>query len=90
MLVFIFLLYGGLTQMMFLFRCLWLLLVFIFICYLSLCLYLDLSKASWYQVKESLKISSEKNNDKSRDWIEIGSYLIIKGGWLDTVFMYSI
>ena len=90
MLVFMFLLYGGLTQMMFLFRCLWLLLVFIFVWYLSLCLYLDLSKASWHQVKESLKISSEKNNDKSRDWIEIGSCLIIKGGWLDTVFMYFI
>ena len=89
-LVFTFLLYGGLNQMMFLFRCFLLLAVFIFAWYLSLCLYPDLSKASWYGVTESLKISSEEDNNESRDSIESGSCLMIDGGWLDSVFMYFI
>ena len=70
MLVFTFLLYGGLNQMMFLFRCFLLLAVFTFAWYLSLCLYPDLSKASWYGVTESLNISSEEDNNESRDSIE--------------------
>ena len=77
MLVFTFLLYGGLNQMMFLFRCFLLLAVFIFAWYLSLCLYPDLSKTSWYGVTESLKISSEEDNNESRDSIESGSCLMI-------------
>ena len=59
MLVFTFLLCGGLNQMMFLSRCFLSLVVFIHLAwYLSLCLYPDLSKALWYGVTESLKISS--------------------------------
>ena len=90
MLVFTFLLYGGLNQMMFLFRCSLLLAVFIIAWYLSLCLYPDLSKASWYGVTQTLKISSEEDNNESRDSIESGSYMMIDGGWLDSVFMYFI
>ena len=90
MLVFTFLLYGGLNQMMFLFRCFLLLAVFTFAWYLSLCLNPDLSKASWYGVTESLKISYEEDNNESRDSIESGSCLMIDGGWLDSVFMYFI
>ena len=90
MLVFTFLLYGGLNQMMFLFRCFLLLAVFIFAWYLSLFLYPDLSKASWYGVTESLIISSEEDNNESRDSIESGSCLMIDNGWLDSVFMYFI
>ena len=90
MLVFTILLYGGLNQMMFLFRCFLLLAVFIFAWYLSLCLYPDLPKASWYGVTESLKISSEEDNNESRHSIESGSCLMINGGWLDSVFMYYI
>ena len=89
MLVSAFLLYGGLNQMIFLFRCFLLLTVFTFGWYLSLCLYPDLSKASSYGITESLKISSEEDNDECQDSIEIGSCcLIINGGWLDSVFMY--
>ena len=62
MLVLTFFLYGGLNQMIFLFRCFLLLAVSIFALYLSLCLYPDLSKASWYGIKKSLKISSEKKS----------------------------
>ena len=69
MLVFTFLLYGGLNQTMFLFRCFLLLAVFIFAWCLSLCLYPDLSKASCCWVTESLKISSEEDNDESRDFV---------------------
>ena len=76
--------------MMFLFRCFLLLVVFIFAWYLSLCLYPYLSKASWYGVTESLKISSEEDNDGSLDAIESGSCLMIDGGWLDSMFMYFI
>ena len=65
--------------MVFLFRCFLLLAVFIFACCLSLCLHPDLSKASWYGVTESLKISSDEDNDESRDSIESGSYLMIDG-----------
>ena len=90
MLVFTFLLYGGLNQMMVLFHCFLFLALFIFAWYLSLCLYPDLSKASWYGVTESLKISSEEDNDESQDSIESGSCLMIDGGWLDSVFMYFI
>ena len=62
MLVLTFLLYGGLNQMIFLFCCFLLLAVSIFALYLSLCLYPDLSKASWYGITKSLKISSEKKS----------------------------
>ena len=63
----------------------------IYICLvLYLCLYPDLSKASWYGIKESLKISSEEDNDESQDSIESGSCLIIDGGWLDSIFRYFI
>ena len=53
MLVFTFLLYGGLNQMMFLFRCFLLLAVSIFAWYLSLCLYTktELSNAIWWMKK---------------------------------------
>ena len=90
MLVLTFLLYGGLNQMIFLFRCFLLLTASIFALYLSLCLYADLSKASWYGITESLKISSEKDNDESRDSMESGSCLMIDGGWLDSMFIYFI
>ena len=73
--------------MMFLFRCFLLLAVSIFALYLSLCLYPDLSKASWYGITESLKISSKEDNDESRDWIESGSCLMIDGGWLELMFL---
>ena len=90
MLVLTFLLYGGLNQMIFLFRCFLLLAVYIFALYLSLCLYPDLSKASWYGITESSKISSEEDNYESRDSIENGSCLMINGGWLDSMFIYFI
>ena len=90
MLVLTFLLYGGLNQMIFLFRCFLLLAVSIFALYLSLCLYPDLSKASWYGVTESLKISSEEDNDESRDLMQSGSCLMINGGLLDSMFIYFI
>ena len=64
---------------MFLFRRFLLLAAFIFALYLSLCLYPDLSKASWYGITESLKISSEEDNDESRDSMERGSCLMIDG-----------
>ena len=86
-LVFTFLLYGELNQMMFLFRCLLLLVVFMFAWYLSLCLYPHLSKASWYGRIASLKISAETDNDESRDLIEIGSCLIIDVFYLIIFFM---
>ena len=89
MLDFTFLLYGGLNQMMFLFRYFLLLDLFIFAWYLSLCLYPDLSKASLYEVTQSLKIFSEDDNNESRRKI-IRSCLIIDGLWLDSVFMYFI
>ena len=41
-------------------------------------------------VTESLKISSEEDNDESQDLIRSGSYLMIDGGWLDSMFMYFI
>ena len=41
-------------------------------------------------VAESLKISSEEDNDESQDLIRSGSYLMIDGGWLDSMFMYFI
>ena len=56
MLVFTFLLYGGLNEMILLFRCFLLLAVSIFAFYLSLCLHPDLSRAFWYGITESLKI----------------------------------
>ena len=91
MLVFTFLLYAGLNQMIFLFRCFLLLAVSIFAWYLSLCLYPDLSKTSWYGVTESLKIFSVEDNDKSRDSIENGSCLeAIDVGYLDSMFVYFI
>ena len=64
--------------------------VSVFAWYLSLCLCPDLSKASWYGVTESLKISSEEDNDESQDSIESRSCLMIDGGWLESVFMYYI
>ena len=88
MLVFTFLLYGGLIQMMFLLRCFLSLPVFIFARYLSLYLTPDLSNASWYGITTSLKISPEEDNDEIRGLIEIGSFLFIDGRWLDSVFMY--
>ena len=90
MLVFTFSLYGRLNQMIFLFRWFLLLAVSIFPWYFSLCLHPDLSKASWHTVTESLKISSEEDNDESRDSIESVSYLMIDDGWLDSIFMYFI
>ena len=86
--VFTFLLYGGLNQI-FLF-CFLLLAVSTFALYLSLCLYPDLSKASWYGITESLKISSEEDNDESWDSMESGSCLMIDGGWLDSMFIYFV
>ena len=68
MLVFTFLLYDGLNQTMFLFRCFLLLAVFRFAWCLSLSLYPDLSKASWCGITELLKISSEEDNDESQDF----------------------
>ena len=62
--------------MMFVFRCFLLLAVFIFAWYLRLCLYPDLSKASWYRVTESLMISSEEDNDESRDSVYIYAIFI--------------
>ena len=76
--------------MIFLFRWFLLLAVSIFACYFSLCLHPDLSKVSWHTVTESLKISSEEDNDESRDSIESLSCLMIDGGWLDSIFMYFI
>ena len=76
--------------MIFLFRCFLFLAVSIFALYLSLCLYSDLSKASWYGITESLKISSEEDNDESRDSIESGSCLMIDGRWLDSMLRYFI
>ena len=72
MLVFTFLLCGGLNQMIFLFCCFLLLALSIFTLYLSLSFYPDLYKASWYGITESLKISSDGNNDESRESIESG------------------
>ena len=88
MLVFTFLLYAGLNQMIFLFRCFLLLAVSIFAWYLSLCLYPGLSKASWYGVTTSFKISSEEDNVESQDSIERRSGLRIAVWWLDSMFMY--
>ena len=88
MLVFTFLLYAGLNQMIFLFRCFLLLAVSKFAWYLSLCLYPDFSKASWYGVTTSLKISSEEDNVESQDSVERRSGLRIAVGWLDSMFMY--
>ena len=90
MLVFTFLLYGGLNQMIFLFRCFLLLAVSMSALYLSLCLYPDLSKAYWYGITKSLKISSEKDNDENQGSMESGSCLMIDGGWLDPMFIYFI
>ena len=73
MLVFTFLLHGELNQMMFLFRCFLLLAVSIFAWDLSLCLCPDLSKATLCGVTESLKFSSEEDNDESQNSIKIGS-----------------
>ena len=86
----VFWLCGGLKLMMFLFCRLLLLAVFIFAWYLRLCLYPDLSKASWYGVTEFLKISSEENNDESQDSIKSRSCLMIDSGWLDSKLMYFI
>ena len=83
MLVLTFLLYSGLNQMIFLFCCFLLLASSLFALYLTLCLFLDLSKVSWYGTTESLKISSKEDNDESRDSMESGSCLMIDGGWLD-------
>ena len=69
--------------MIFLFRCFLLLAASLFALHLSLCLYFDLSKVSWYGTTESLKIFSEEDNDESRDSTESGSCLMIDGGWLD-------
>ena len=89
MLVFTFLLYAGLNQMIFLFRCFLLLAVSIFAWYLSLCLYPGLSKASWYRVTTSLKISSEENNVESRDSIASGSGLTITRYILFNYFLFG-
>ena len=90
MLVLTFLLYGELNQMIFLFRCFLLLTVSIFALYLRLCLYPDLSKASWYGITESLKISSDEDNDEGQDLMESESCLMVDGGWLDSMFIYFI
>ena len=76
--------------MMFLFCFFLLLLIFTFAWDMSLRLYPNLSTASWYWVRKSLKISSEEDNLESRDLIEIGSCLIVDGGWLDSIFVYFI
>ena len=89
-LVFTFLLYGGLNQKIFLFCCFFLLAVSIFALHLSLCFYPDLPKESWYEITESVKISSEEDNGESRDSLESGSCLMIDGGWLGLMFMYFI
>ena len=44
-------------------------------------MYPDLSKASCYGITELLKITSEEDNDESRDSMESRSCLIIDGGW---------
>ena len=41
-----------------------------------------------HEIAASLKIPSEEYNDESGDTIEIGSCLIVDGGWLDSVFTY--
>ena len=82
MLVFTFLLYGGYKQVMLVFLCFLLLVVFIFAWYLGFWLYPDFSEASCYGITELLKISSEEDNDESRDLIEIGSCLITDVGLL--------
>ena len=53
-------------------------------------MYLDLSKASWYGITDSLKISFEEDNDESRDSMESGSFLMIDGWWLGPMFIYFI
>ena len=79
-----------LNQTMCLFLCFLLLTVFIYVCYLKLCLYADMPKASWYGVTESLKISSEEDNYESRDLMQSRSCLMINGGLLDSMFIYFI
>ena len=65
-----------------------LLAVSIFAWYFSLCLYPDMSNA--LGLTESFHISSEKDNDKSRDSIESRSCLMIGSGWLDSMFKYFV
>ena len=89
MLAFTFFLYGGLNQMMFLFSCFLLVVVFVFAWYLSLCLHPDLSNTSWYGVTDWLKIFSEEDNE-SQDSIDNGTCLMIDGEWLDSVFLYFV
>ena len=78
-LVFTFLLYSGLNQVIFVFLCFLLLAVSISALYLKLFLYPDLSKESWYCITESLKIPSEDDNEESRDSTESGTCLMIDG-----------
>ena len=61
-LVFTFLLYDGLDQIMFLFRCFLLLVAFIIACYWGVCLYLELSNASCYRVTVSMNISLDEDS----------------------------
>ena len=89
MLVLTFLLYSGLNQMIFLFRCFLLLTVSIFALYLSLCLYPDLSKASWYGITELLKISSDGNNDESQELIDSRSCLKLVSTIFYQIFIFS-
>ena len=74
---------------MFLLRCFVLLAVFIFAGYLSLRLHHDLSKASWYKVTESWKISCEEYKDESRDSIESGGCLMIGGVFYLNIFFFG-
>ena len=90
MFVFMFLLYGELNQMIFLFRCILLLDVVIFPRYSSLCLYPDFSKAPWYGVTKFLQVSSDEDNKESWDSIRIGDCLSVVGEWLDSRFMFFI
>ena len=82
-------LHGGLNQMIFLAVTFVVSSIYISLV-LELCMNPDLSKASWYGVTETLKISSEEDNNESRDSIDSGSCLMIDGGWLDSRFMYLI
>ena len=61
-LVFTFLLYDGLDQIIFLFRCFLLLVAFIIACYWGVCLYLELSNASCYRVTVSMNISLDEDS----------------------------
>ena len=89
MLVFTFLLYSGLNQMIFLFCCFFMLALSMFTLYLSLCLCPDLSKASWYGITDLLKISSDGDNDESQELIDSRSCLKLVSTIFYQFFIFS-